>query len=109
MLTLPVPQSGRDPPRPFMHVIVQYPSICKPITCKKLHVNGMMTAEQLRAARAMLKMEQAELAQLSGVSLETIKRLERMDGELAANSRTLSSIESALQQEGVLFLPENGG
>jgi len=69
----------------------------------------MITGEQLRAARAMLKMEQAELAQLSGVSLETIKRLERMDGELAANSRTLSSIESALQHEGVLLLPENGG
>jgi len=69
----------------------------------------MITGEQLRAARAMLKMEQAELAQLSGVSLETIKRLERMDGELAANSRTLSSIESALEHEGILFLPENGG
>ena len=35
-----------------------------------------LTREQLRAARAMLKIEQSELAELSGVSVETIKRLE---------------------------------
>jgi transcriptional regulator with XRE-family HTH domain len=69
----------------------------------------MLTGEQLRAARAMLKLEQAELAELSGVSAETIKRLERMDGALGANSRTLASLQSTLEREGVIFLPENGG
>jgi transcriptional regulator with XRE-family HTH domain len=49
----------------------------------------MLTGEQLRAARAMLKVEQGELSELSGVSVETIKRLERMDGLLAANTKTL--------------------
>ena len=68
-----------------------------------------MTGEQLRAARAMLKIEQAELAQLSGVSLETIKRLERMNGFLSANTKTLASLERALEQEGAVFIPENGG
>jgi transcriptional regulator with XRE-family HTH domain len=68
-----------------------------------------MTGEQLRAARAMLKIEQAELAQLSGVSLETIKRLERMNGFLSANTKTLASLERVLEQEGAVFIPENGG
>jgi transcriptional regulator with XRE-family HTH domain len=69
----------------------------------------MITGEQLRAARAMLKIEQGELAALSGVSVETIKRLERMDGFLSANTKTLASLKSALEHEGVVFIPENGG
>lgn len=69
----------------------------------------MLTGEQLRAGRAMLKMEQGELAELSGVSTETIKRLERMDGPLSANSMTLAGLQKALEAEGVIFLPENGG
>jgi transcriptional regulator with XRE-family HTH domain len=69
----------------------------------------MLTGEQLRAARAMLKLEQGELAELSGVSAETIKRLERLDGPLSANSMTLDGLQKALEREGVMFLPENGG
>ncbi|TXN52361.1 helix-turn-helix transcriptional regulator [Methylobacterium sp. WL2] len=69
----------------------------------------MLTGEQLRAARAMLKMEQGELAEMSGVSAETIKRLERLDGPLSANSMTLDGLQKALEREGVMFLPENGG
>jgi transcriptional regulator with XRE-family HTH domain len=68
----------------------------------------MMTGEQLRAARAMLKMEQGELAELSGVSTETIKRLERMDGPLSAHSMTLTALQHCFEGEGVVFLPENG-
>ena len=57
----------------------------------------------------MLKLEQAELAELSGVSIETVRRLERMDGPLVANSRTVMSLQSALEREGVVLIPENGG
>jgi transcriptional regulator with XRE-family HTH domain len=67
-----------------------------------------MTAEQLRAARAMLKMEQRELAEMSGVSIDTIKRLERMDGPLSAQTTTVDAIQRVLLKEGVIFLPENG-
>jgi len=55
----------------------------------------------------MLKMEQTELAELAGVSLETVRRLERMDGVLAANSGTLFRLQSSLEQEGAVFLPES--
>jgi transcriptional regulator with XRE-family HTH domain len=56
----------------------------------------MITGEQLRAARAMLKMEQGELAELAGVSIETIKRLERLDGPLNAQVMTLYSLQKTL-------------
>src|SRR3954451_2708099 len=70
---------------------------------------NMITGEQLRAARAMLKIEQGELADLSGVSVETIKRLERMDGFLSANTKTLANLQAALEHEGIVLIPENGG
>ena len=57
----------------------------------------------------MLKLEQSELAELSEISLETVRRLERMDGLLAASVRTVSSIQRALEREGVILVPENGG
>jgi transcriptional regulator with XRE-family HTH domain len=64
----------------------------------------ILTGEQLRAARAMLKMEQAELAKLSGISIDTIKRLERVDGPLHVHARTLHNLRSAFEEEGVIFI-----
>jgi len=80
----------------------------------KGHVEGrvrdvFLTGEQLRGARAMLKIEQGELANLSGVSVDTIKRLERVNGPLRANARTVDGLQRALEGEGALFMPENGG
>jgi transcriptional regulator with XRE-family HTH domain len=64
----------------------------------------MMTAEQLRAARAMLRLEQASLAEKAGVSVETIKRLEGQKGPLQAYFDTLFHIKAALEREGVEFV-----
>ncbi len=56
----------------------------------------------MRAARAMLDWSQAKLADESGVSVETIKRLERMDGALEATKvATLDAIRRALIAGGV--------
>jgi transcriptional regulator with XRE-family HTH domain len=61
-----------------------------------------MTAEQIRAARAMLRWEQSTLAEASGVSVETIKRLEKMDGPLVdTRVKTLAAIEQAFAAAGV--------
>jgi transcriptional regulator with XRE-family HTH domain len=68
----------------------------------------MDTGEQLRAARAALKMDQSELAELSGVSVDTIKRLERMEGQLSANTKTIAALRYVLTSAGVVFTPENG-
>jgi DNA-binding XRE family transcriptional regulator len=61
-----------------------------------------MTGEQLRAARAMVRWEQAELAQRANVSLKTIKRLEAVSGPLDARSNW--SIKNALELAGIEFL-----
>jgi transcriptional regulator with XRE-family HTH domain len=68
-----------------------------------------LTSEQLRAARAMLRMEQSALAEASGVSTETIKRLERMTGELVGTRvATINALKITLQAAGVIFVDENG-
>jgi transcriptional regulator with XRE-family HTH domain len=69
-----------------------------------------LTGEQIRAARALARIEQTELAGRSRLSLETIKRLERIRGVVEANSRTLDAILAAFEALGVRFdTCEDGG
>ena len=68
-----------------------------------------LTSEQLRAARALLRWEQRNLAEASGVSLPTVKRLETQPGELAAQERTVVELRKALEKAGIEFIAENGG
>lgn len=68
-----------------------------------------MTAEQLRAARGLLRIGQQELADMSGVSNPTIRRLEAMDGELSGHTSTIRALQAALEAAGVQFIPANGG
>lgn len=63
-----------------------------------------LTAEQIRAARAMLRMEQTQLAERSGVSVETIKRLEGGRGPLKAQYETLKNIRTACEFAGIEFI-----
>lgn len=67
---------------------------------------GLNTAEQLRQARAELSWKQAKLAELAGVSIPTIKRLERLKGMLEIRLDTLYRIEAALKAEGIVFLED---
>lgn len=73
--------------------------------------NGSMmsiTSEQVRAARALLRWEQRDLAEASAVSLPSIKRLEVSPGPLAAQPRTVAAIRQALEEAGIIFVAENG-
>jgi len=69
----------------------------------------MLTAEQLRGARAILRMDQKQVAEAANVSLPTIKRLEKMDGPLSGHVGTIVAVQKALEAAGVEFIPENGG
>jgi transcriptional regulator with XRE-family HTH domain len=60
---------------------------------------------QLRAARALARMEQEELAARSGVSVVTIRTLENSEGPVNARTRTLRALEEALAASGVVFTP----
>jgi predicted transcriptional regulator len=69
----------------------------------------MLSSDQIRGARAILRLSQADLAKAASISLETIKRLEAMHGELKVRLDTLTRIKEALEKAGVEFIPENGG
>jgi len=61
----------------------------------------MITARQMKAARALLGMDQQALADVSGVSLATIRRMETSKGNVRANVETLVKVIDALAGAGV--------
>lgn len=69
----------------------------------------MITAEQIRAARALVRWSAEDLARASGVGHSTIRRMEASDGVPAATVKNLLAIQRALEKAGVEFIPENGG
>jgi hypothetical protein len=69
----------------------------------------MITSEQVKAARGLVRWNQQDLAAASGISLPAIKRLEQLPGPLAAQSRTVEAFITAFRDAGVEFIAENGG
>ena len=57
----------------------------------------------------MARIEQADLASRARVSVDTIKRLEKMTGPVITGVQTMAAIVAALEAAGVEFIPENGG
>ena len=68
-----------------------------------LMVSMIFSGEQIRAARALARIDQIELAVQCGLSVETIKRLERIRGPIDANIRTLRAIDDAFRRIGITF------
>jgi hypothetical protein len=66
----------------------------------------MITASQLRAARALVGIDQVTLAQRSTLSLPTIQRMEASDGLIRGNVDSLVKIIQALQDLGVELIGE---
>jgi transcriptional regulator with XRE-family HTH domain len=66
----------------------------------------MITAAQLRAARALVSIDQRRLADLSGLSLPTIQRMEASDGVIRGNVDSLMKLMAALEAAGVELLAE---
>jgi transcriptional regulator with XRE-family HTH domain len=66
----------------------------------------MITAAQLRAARALLGIDQRELAQRSGLSLPTIQRMEASDGVVRGNVDSLMKLVDALAANGIELIGE---
>ena len=64
----------------------------------------MTTSEQIKAARALLRMEQEELARRAGVSVTTIRRLEAASGEYPVAEATAGEVQMALQEAGIEFI-----
>ncbi len=66
----------------------------------------MITAPQLRAARALLGIDQPTLAQRAGLSLPTIQRMETSGGLIRGNVDSLTKVLQALEDMGVELLGE---
>jgi transcriptional regulator with XRE-family HTH domain len=74
----------------------------------------MITGAQMRAARALLGIDQRQLAQRSGLSLPTIQRMESSDGVVRGNVDSLMKLVEALVAAGIELIGEgaashNGG
>ena len=67
-----------------------------------------LTSEQILGARAMLRMDQRELAEHAGVTVETLRRIEDELGPVPAYEATIAAIGRALEAAGVIFIEENG-
>jgi transcriptional regulator with XRE-family HTH domain len=68
----------------------------------------MITASQLRAARALLGLDQRKLAALSGLSLPTIQRMEASEGVIRGNVDSLMKLVGALDAGGIELISDNG-
>jgi len=66
----------------------------------------MISAAQLRAARALLGIDQRQLAKLSGLSVPTIQRMEGSDGVIRGNVDSLTKLVNALAAAGVELIGE---
>jgi len=69
----------------------------------------MMTAAQMRAARAMLGIDQRQLAEMAGVSVPTIQRMERSQGTVRGMIESLTRVVEALDRAGIVLIGENAG
>ena len=66
----------------------------------------MITSGQLRAARALLGMDQRMLAEAAGLSVPTIQRMEASDGVIRGNVDSLMKLVSALDGAGIDLINE---
>lgn len=66
-----------------------------------------MTAGQMRAARALLGIDQRRLAELAGLSVPTIQRMEASEGTVRSNVESLVKVVEALSRAGVELIDEN--
>ena len=67
----------------------------------------MITSSQLRAARALLGIDQRTLAAMAGLSLPTIQRMEVSDGQVRGIIDTLVKVIDALEAAGVELIADN--
>ena len=66
----------------------------------------MITGPQIRAARALLGLDQRELARLSELSVPTIQRMEACEGSVRAVVDSLEKVMNALAKAGVELIVE---
>ena len=69
----------------------------------------MITADQIRAGRTLLRWPSRALADRSGISLPTIQRMEAAEGVPHSFGQTIEAVKRTLEDAGIEFISENGG
>ena len=64
----------------------------------------MLTAEQIKAARALVDWSQPQLAEASGLSMPTIRRMEGPLGPGRSTAANVDAVRKALEGVGVVFM-----
>lgn len=92
---------------PFM--LIFFPSmIMLPLRFFIHHTNALMiTAAQLRAARALLDIDQKTMAAMAGISVPTIQRMEASAGNVRGVIDSLTKVVEALDRAGVELIGEH--
>lgn len=67
----------------------------------------MITAAQMRAARALLGIDQKALAKMAGISVPTVQRMEASQGNVRGIVDSLAKVVAALHAAGVELIGEN--
>jgi transcriptional regulator with XRE-family HTH domain len=70
----------------------------------------LITSDQIRAARALLRWSGKDLAEKTGLGFSTLMRLEVLNGVPSAQVKTLEAIQNAFENAGIEFIgtPEVG-
>jgi predicted transcriptional regulator len=66
----------------------------------------MITSAQMKAARSLLGIDQRQLADLAGLSLPTIQRMEASQGTIRGNVDSLVKVVEALERAGIELIGE---
>jgi transcriptional regulator with XRE-family HTH domain len=69
----------------------------------------MRHSSQIRAARALLGWSQGNLAQVAGIGLATLQRIEQNEGVIKGNFSTILKIQKALEEAGIRFTDDDAG
>ncbi len=64
----------------------------------------MISSEQIRAARALIRWSALDLAQNTGIGVATIRRIEMADGIPSSNAKTLDQIQKTFEAAGIEFV-----
>ena len=64
----------------------------------------MINGKQVRAARALLGLSQAELANTANIGIATLQRLENTGDEVKGSARTIWKLQTALENSGIQFI-----
>lgn len=67
-----------------------------------------ITSGQVRAARALLKLNAQELADMASLGVATVRRAELAEGKLGMTDANELAVRRALEQAGIIFIESNG-